>query len=230
VFSDVIAAIATPPGRSAIALVRVSGRGAHEVAGRVLQPFAVTPARQARRARVLHPVSRDILDDVLYLVYDAPASYTGEDLVEITTHGGLLAPVEVLGALLTAGARTALPGEFTRRALLNGKLDLLQAEATADLIDATSPAQRRAALSQMDRGLSQRISALRDQVLDLEVLISYEIDFPEEDSGPIPPERIDAATNGVAGALERLLQTAGEGERLREGAVVVIAGRPNTGK
>jgi tRNA modification GTPase len=230
VLSDVIAAIATPPGRSAIALLRVSGRGAHDVAAKVLHPFVLRPARQARRARVLSPESRDTLDDVLYVVYDAPASYTGEDLVEVSTHGGLLVPAEVLGALLAVGARPALPGEFTRRAMLNGKLDLLQAEAVADLIDATSPAQRRAALSQMDRGLSQRINVLREQILDLEVLVSYEIDFPEEDSGPIPPERIQAAIEAVTGALSRLLLTAGEGERLREGAVVVIAGRPNTGK
>ncbi len=228
--SDVIAAISTPPGRSAIALLRVSGRSAHAVAARLLQPFVPSPARQARRARTVDPVSGDTLDDVLYVVYHAPDSYTGEDVVEISTHGGLLVPAEALGALLRAGARPALPGEFTRRALLNGKLDLLQAEAVADLIDATSVAQRRAALSQMDRGLSRRISELRGHILDLEVLVSYEIDFPEEDSGPIPPERIIGAIDGVATALDRLLATASEGERLREGAVVVIAGRPNTGK
>ncbi|MBI4502103.1 MAG: tRNA uridine-5-carboxymethylaminomethyl(34) synthesis GTPase MnmE [Gemmatimonadetes bacterium] len=228
--TDVIAAIATPPGRSAIALIRMSGRNAHAVAARVLAPFESDPARTARRARAVHPGSGEILDDTLYVVYDEPHSYTGENAVEISTHGGLLAPAEVLGALLAAGARPALPGEFTRRAMLNGKLDLLQAEAVADLIDATSPAQRRAALFQLDRGLSQRIATLRDQILDLEALVSYEIDFPEEDSGPIPPERIAAAIDHVAIALGQLLSTAGEGERLREGAIVVIAGRPNTGK
>jgi tRNA modification GTPase len=150
--------------------------------------------------------------------------------VEISTHGGHLAPAEVLAALLAAGARLALPGEFTRRAMLYGKMDLLQAEATADLIDATSTAQRRAALFQLDQGLSRRISELRDAVLDLEVLVSYEIDFPEEDSGPIPPARIAGAIAKLTESLQRLLETAGEGERLREGAVVVIAGRPNTGK
>jgi tRNA modification GTPase len=132
--------------------------------------------------------------------------------------------------LYAAGARPALAGEFTRRAMLNGKLDLLQSEAVADLIDSTSQAQRRAALSQLDRGLSARIVDLRSAVLDLEVLVSYDIDFPEEDSGPIPPERIDAAIQAAGGSLNRLLATAGDGMRLREGALVVVAGRPNTGK
>ena len=132
--------------------------------------------------------------------------------------------------LLAAGARQAAPGEFTRRALMHGKIDLVQAEAVADLIDATAPAQRRAALHQLDRGLSARIGALRDQVLELEALVSYDIDFPEEDSGPVPPERIDGAIAALADALHHLLGTAAEGERLREGALVVIAGRPNAGK
>lgn len=178
----------------------------------------------------MHPSSGERLDEVLYTAYAAPASYTGEDQVEIGTHGGLLAPVEVLAALVAAGARPAHPGEFTRRALANGKMDLLQAEAVADLVDATAPAQRRAALQQLDRGLSRRIATVRDQVLALEALVSYEIDFPEEDSGPIPPERINSAQDGLVASLEGMLRVAGEGERLREGALCVIAGAPNVGK
>lgn len=176
------------------------------------------------------PRTHEVLDEVLYTAYRAPASYTGEDLVEIGTHGGLLVPGEVLGALLAAGARLAERGEFTRRALANGKVDLLQAEAVADLVDATAPAQRRAALAQLDRGLSERIAALRDEVLSLEALVSYDIDFPEEDSGPVPPARIDDAIARLDQALGGLLRTAAEGERLREGALAVIAGRPNVGK
>lgn len=228
--SETIAAIATPPGRAAVALIRVSGRGACSVASQVVQPFRPDPPRTARRARAVDPVSGQQLDQVLYTVFRAPASYTGEDLVEIGTHGGLLVPAEVLGALLAAGARRALPGEFTRRALLNGKLDLLQAEAVADLVAATAPAQRRAALQQLDRGLSRRIAALRQQVLSLEALASYEIDFPDEDSGPVPPERLERARAELEQALAHLLATAAEGERLREGALAVIAGRPNVGK
>jgi tRNA modification GTPase len=194
--SDTIAAIATPPGRSAIALIRISGRGAHELAASVLNPFRAEPYRSARLARVYHPQGGEVLDEVLYVVYSQPHSYTGEDLVEVTTHGGLLIPAEVLGAVLAAGARQAAPGEFTRRALLNGKMDLLQAEAVGDLTDATAPAQRRA----------------------------------EEDSGPIPPEQVDAAIETVRLRLTNLLGTAADGERLRDGAIAVIAGCPNVGK
>jgi tRNA modification GTPase len=228
--SDPIAAIATPAGRSAIAVVRLSGRGAWQVARRVVRPFATGPLRSARRARAVHPGSGEVLDDVLYAVFAAPASYTGEDLVEIWTHGGLLAPAEVLAALLAGGARLAAPGEFTRRAVVNGKLDLLQAEAIADLVDATSPAQRRAALGQLDRGLSDRIGRLRDGVLELEALVSYEIDFPEEDDGPVAAGRVAAAIARLRDALAALLATFGEGERLRDGALAVIAGPPNAGK
>jgi tRNA modification GTPase len=228
--TDTIAALATAPGRSAVALIRVSGRDALRVAEQVLVPFAVEPARLARRARAVEARSGQLLDEVLYTVYRAPAPSTGEDVVEIGTHGGLLVPGEVLGALLAAGARAAHAGEFTRRALANGKLDLVQAEAVGDLIDATAPAQRRAALDQLERGLSRRIGALRDRVLELEALVSYDIDFPEEDGGPVPPERVQQAARALEDALGTLLGTALEGQRLREGALTVIAGQPNAGK
>lgn len=228
--SDVIAAIATPTGRSGIALIRVSGTGAHEVARSVLTRFEAEPWRCARLSPAVYPARGDPLDEVLYLTYRAPASYTGEDMVEISTHGGLLVPAEVLAAVLAAGARQAAAGEFTRRAVANGKLDLLQAEAVADLIEATAPAQRRAALGQLERGLSTRVGRLREQVLELEALVGYEIDFPEEDGGPVPAERIAGAIAEVERALGGLIGTAGEGERLREGALAVIAGRPNAGK
>lgn len=228
--SDVIAALATPPGRSALAMVRLSGRAAHEVAARVLEDFHAEPLRTFRLSSVVHPRNGEHLDDAAYLVFRAPASYTGEDLVEISTHGGLLIPAEVLDALMYAGARVAESGEFTRRAVLNGKMDLLQAEAVAGLIDATAPQQRRAAIHQLDRGLSRRIEDLRDAVLDLEALVSYEIDFPEEDSGPVPEERIEGSIRTLQESLERLLLTSSEGQRLQEGALAVIAGRPNAGK
>ncbi len=228
--NDVIAALSTPPGRSAIAVVRLSGSGAFDVAGRVLQPFQREPQRRASRVSVVNPATKEVIDQALYVVYRAPGSYTGEDTVEISTHGGVLVPSETLGALFQAGARLATPGEFTRRAVINGKMDVLQAEAVGDLIDATSPWQRRAAIGQLDRGLSKRIEALRSQVLELEALVCYEIDFPEEDSGPVPPERIAAALNRLADSLRLLSRTAAEGERLRDGALAVIAGRPNVGK
>jgi len=132
--------------------------------------------------------------------------------------------------LYAAGARPAAPGEFTRRAVLNGRMDLLQAEAVADLIDATAPAQGRAALAQLEGNLSRRIQQLREQLLELETLLAYDIDFPGEDDGPVSPERIRDALTRAAHQVEQLLASAPAGERLREGALVVIAGRPNAGK
>ena len=228
--SDPIVALATPPGRSAVAVIRLSGRGAFDVAGRCLRPFHPDRPRAALRARLVHPGTGEQVDDVVAAPFPAPRSYTGEDVVEISTHGGLLVPGEAVAALVAAGARPAQPGEFTRRALLHGKLDLLQAEATADLIDAGAPAQRRRALRQLDRGLSSRLEALRGELLELEALIAYDIDFPEEDEGPVSPARVTAAWRAVRERIAALLATAPEGERLREGALLVIAGPPNAGK
>ncbi|HEY6157451.1 MAG TPA: tRNA uridine-5-carboxymethylaminomethyl(34) synthesis GTPase MnmE [Gemmatimonadales bacterium] len=228
--SDSIVALATPPGRSALALIRLSGRGAFEVAARVLRPFRPEPFRTVRRVQVVHPATGVPLDDALAACFRGPASYTGEDFVELSTHGGLVAPAAAVGALVAAGARPATPGEFTRRALLNGKIDLLQAEATADLIDAGSPAQARRALQQLDRGLSRRLEQLRAELIELEALIAYEIDFPEEDEGPVAPERVERAWGAARQRIAQLIVTAPEGERLREGALLVIAGRPNAGK
>jgi tRNA modification GTPase len=230
VLSDPIVALATPPGRSAIALIRLSGKGAFDVAARTLHPFHPDPPRTVRRVHVVHPASGAPVDEALVACFPAPRSYTGEDLVELSTHGGLLVPAAAVAALVAAGARPARAGEFTRRAVLNGKLDLLQAEATADLIDAGSPAQARRALHQLDRGLSARLGELRSEVLELEGLIAYEIDFPEEDEGPVAPERVARAWGAVRDRIAGLLDTAPEGERLREGALLVIAGRPNAGK
>lgn len=213
-----------------MALVRLSGRDALAVAGRILAPFRHDEPRRVWRSRAHHPESREVLDDVLYVVYAEGASYTGEDLVEIWCHGGLLVQTEILAALCVAGARPAEAGEFTRRAVLHGKLDLLQAEAIGDLVDATAPAQRRAALQQLDRGTSSRIDALRERVLAIEALVSYDIDFPEEDDGPVPAERVTTALQEAAAAIDALLSTAGEGARLRDGALCVIAGLPNAGK
>lgn len=172
----------------------------------------------------------ELVDHVLVTRFDAPHSYTGEDLVEISTHGGHVSPIRVLEQLVLSGARPAEAGEFTRRAVLNGKLDLLQAEAIGDLIGAQSRALHRAAINQLDRGLSRRIEELRDAVLNVEALLSYDIDFPEEDEGPIPRARIASAARDVIARMDSLLATVPAGELVREGALVVIAGLPNAGK
>jgi len=211
-------------------LIRLSGVGSFAIAARCLEPFHPSPPRTVFRARLLHPETREPVDDCLAACFPAPHSYTGDDLVEISTHGGLVVPAAALAVLAAAGARPAAPGEFTRRAVLNGKMDLLQAEATADLIDAGSPVQRRRALQQLERGLSGRLDGLRSEILELEALIAYDIDFPEEDEGPVSPQRVRGAWEVVRGRVADLLKTAPEGERLREGALLVIAGRPNAGK
>ena len=227
--SDPIAALATPPGRSAVAVVRVSGDEAFDVAARVIDGFQPAPPRRATLATFRGP-DGETIDRGLYTVFPAPHSYTGEDVVELSCHGGLLAPARLLAALHAAGARPAAPGEFTRRAVLHGKLDLIQAEAVGDLIDATAPAQARAALGQLDGGLSRRVAELRQGLLGVEGLLAYAIDFPEEDDGPVPVERIAAELSNLASRIDRLLGSAPAAERLREGALLVIAGRPNAGK
>jgi tRNA modification GTPase len=224
-----IAAIATAPGRGALAIVRLSGPDVSTIAERLLQP--VPPAaRQATRARVVDPKDGSQLDDVIVTRFVAPASFTGEDLLEITTHGGYRAPMSVLAAAIGAGARQAEPGEFTRRAVLNGKLDLLQAEAIGDLVEARSGAAQRLALHQLDGGLSERVLALRQRILQVEALLAYEIDFPEEDDGPISRERVTLAARAVLDDVRALLDTADLGSMIHAGALVVFAGAPNVGK
>lgn len=224
---DTIVALATAPGRGAVALIRMSGRDALTLAQRHIHPWP----RAARRATLAAISDGDeVLDRALVTIFTAPHSFTGEDTIEIATHGGSVVPALVMAALVRNGARPAEPGEFTRRAVLNGKLDLVQAEAVGDLVDATSNAMRRAALAQLDGGLSRRIDALRDRVIELEALVAYDIDFPEEDDGPIPRGRVEHATDELLVALDALLATAPTGELVRNGALVVIAGAPNAGK
>ena len=227
--SDPITALATPPGRSALALVRLSGSDAFAVAARVVEGFTPDPPRRARLARFLAS-SGAVLDRGIYFAYQAPASYTGEPMVEFSCHGGTVVPAGLLSALHAAGARPAAPGEFTRRAVLNGKLDLVQAEAVGDLIDAAVPAQARLALQQLDGALSRRLESLRTALIHLQALLSYDVDFPEEDSGPVPAQRIHSAFQDVGGSIDQLLRTAPAGQRVHEGAMLVIAGRPNAGK
>jgi tRNA modification GTPase len=231
-FEDTIAAVATPPGRGAIAVLRISGARSLPILLRICSSLGLEapPARRQLLLPIRHPESGDLLDRGLVTWFPAPASYTGEDVVEIATHGGVLGPQLVLDAILAAGARPAEPGEFTRRAVYHGKMDVLQAEAIADLIDGASPALHRAAVHQMERGLSRRVEQLRRDLLAVEGLVAYGIDFPDEDEPPVPPERIRAAAAGVLEGIDRLLGSADQGEMLRDGALVVLAGRPNSGK
>lgn len=224
---ETIVAIATPPGRGALALVRVSGAKAFEIASRHVRPWP-TRVRAACRCEIFD--AADSLDDAVVTLFSAPHSFTGEDVVELSTHGGHVVPASVAAALIRSGARGAFPGEFTRRAILNGKLDLIQAEGIGELVNARSSAMQRAALVQLDGGLTRKLSALREEFLLLEALMAYDIDFPDEDDGPIGAEEVREVAERIERSLTELLSTASFGEVIREGASVVIAGPPNTGK
>lgn len=226
--AETIAALATAPGRGALAIVRVSGPAVRHIARRLLAPTPVS-ARQVQRVTV-RDIQGEALDEAVATLFLAPHSFTGEDLLELSTHGGLVTPTRVLAAILEAGAREAAPGEFTRRAVLRGKLDLLQAEAIGDLVDARSAAAQRVALRQLDGGLTRRVAALRNEIISLEALLAYDIDFPEEDDGPVPRARIAAAAAAARAALGALLATSHRGALVHEGALVVLAGPPNVGK
>jgi tRNA modification GTPase len=226
---DTIVGLATVPGRSALALIRISGPSAHEIARVMASPWPGS-ARAFTLARITDGSTGRLLDRGIVTRYDAPHSYTGDDLVELTVHGGSIVAATVIEALIENGARQATPGEFTRRAVLNGKLDIVQAEAIADLIDAKSRQAQSIALLQVEGNLSRRIEELKDSLLEIEALIAYEIDFPEEDDGPVPTDRILAACDTVIASLVDLQDTSSVGELVRDGALVVLAGAPNVGK
>ncbi len=218
---DTIVARSTAPGVGAIAVVRMSGPGAFAVLERVAPDVGeLDPApRTAHVMRIVDPTDGAVLDHALVTRFHGPDSYTGEDLVEISCHGGVLVPRLVLDACLAGGARAAEPGEFTRRAYLHGRLDLVQAEAVGDLIHARSRALHRA-----------RVGEFRSALVGLEALLAHHVDFPEEDEPPVPLTEVRRRADDVVQRLERLVATAPEGELLREGALVVLAGRPNVGK
>jgi tRNA modification GTPase len=224
-----IAALATATGRGALAILRISGPAVPILASQLLRPPPTEP-RRAVHTSFIDPDSGQILDDVIAVLYRAPGSFTGEDLLEVTGHGGAFAPTSMLAALIRAGARQAEPGEFTRRAVLNGKLDLLQAEAIGDLIDARSTAGHHQALRQLDGELTRRVHALRQRLLEVEALLAYDIDFPEEDDGPISKERVVAAADTALRDVRALLASADQGTLIHDGALVVLAGAPNAGK
>ncbi len=210
-------------------MVRLAGPGAFALAAKLAPGFDASRAREARLLS-LHDEAGELIDRAVVTAFVAPHSYSGEDTVELSTHGGTLVPARTVAALLVAGARLALPGEFSRRAVLNGRLDVLQAEAVNDLIDATAPAQARQALRQLDGATSRRVAELRDCVIAASALLAYAIDFPEEDDGPIDPSRIRDTVAELQIQLTSLIQSYNPGERVRRGALVVLSGAPNVGK
>ena len=228
--NETIAAIATPFGPGAIALIRLSGEESLSVAGKALgMDCEQQEARRVTRAAVRSSAG-DVIDDVLVTVFRRPSSYTGENLVEISCHGGVLVVQRLLDRLLECGARSAMAGEFSQRAFLNGKMDLTQAEAVMDVIGAQTDLALQAAQQQLGGKIGLETEEIRSLLLQIVAQIEAYIDFPDEDITPQTGEALAGQLALAQRRIESLLATAQQGRILREGARVVIYGEPNVGK
>ena len=225
--SDTIVAVASAAGRGAVGVIRVSGSQVPQIAAGIL---GTLPApRVARLSKFLDAQGRS-LDEGLALYFPSPASYTGEHVLELQGHGGALVVDMLLKRLLELGCRMARPGEFSERAYLNGKIDIAQAEAIADLIDAGTTAAARAAVRSMQGEFSARIADLKDRITQLRIYVEAAIDFPDEEVDFLSGEALRERLAAVFGAFESITAAARQGALLREGLNVVIAGKPNAGK
>ncbi|MER2109988.1 tRNA modification GTPase trmE [Desemzia incerta] len=232
---DTIAAISTPPGEGAIGIVRLSGEEAIAVADRVYKLGSKQLADQTSHTihygNIVNPKTNDTVDEVMVTVMRAPKTFTREDVVEINCHGGILAVNQVLQIVLQNGARLAEPGEFTKRAFLNGRIDLSQAEAVMDLIRAKTDKAMYVALQQLDGNLSNLIRNLRSEILDTLAQVEVNIDYPEyDDVEEMTSILLIEKAKQVKAAVQQLLETASQGKILREGLATAIIGRPNVGK
>lgn len=234
---DTIVAVATPSGRGGVGVVRLSGADAVAVAGQLTARTAAFVPRHATLAHVVELVNNQTgdhilraVDEVVVTSFPAPHSYTGEDVVEISGHGSPVLLERIIALAIAVGARLAEPGEFTFRAYLNGRLDLVQAEAVRDLVDAVTPAQARVAMDQLDGTLTTAIGRIHAVLFSLIAKCEASLDFPEEGFHFADPEEMASSLETIRRELELLLSTAARGRLIREGRVVVLAGRPNTGK
>ena len=229
---DTIAALATAPGPAGLAVIRISGPESLALADRVFRCAGLKPSERPTHTVVAgHVVAgHDVLDEALLLIMRAPRSYTREDVVEIQCHGGLIASRRVLRCVLAAGARPAEPGEFTCRAFLNGRLDLVQAEAVNDLIRARSDRAAQAAVEQLEGRLSVRFNEIYDALIGLAADVAAALDFPDDELPPPVMADVLQRSDRVKKDLLALMATWDEGHCLRDGLLVVIAGRPNVGK
>ena len=225
---DTIVAIATPPGRGGIGVVRISGPAAASIASCLARRNTFEP----RRATLARIVDEDggAIDDAIITCFPAPHSYTGEDVVELSAHGSPVVLDAILRAALAAGARIANPGEFTLRAYLSGRINLVQAEAVGDLIDAVTPLQARVAFDQLQGTLTARLAAMEARLLDLIARLEASLDFPDEGYHFITRDESSREIDAIVSSLDALLAEAKRGRMIREGLTAVIVGRPNAGK
>ena len=233
--TDTIAAVATPPGRGGIGIVRLSGPEAWEIAARLVRLRRPLEAGRPVLADVLDPADPDAaaIDEAVVTAFAAPHSYTGEDVVEIAAHGSPVVLETLLRGALSFGARLAGPGEFTQRAFLNGRIDLTQAEAVQDLIAAQTLEQARMAAQQLGGALSRRVAPVKEELVTLIALLEAGMDFAAgelDDVDVVSPQQIRTVLTNVRAALERLERSYARGHRLREGASLALVGRPNVGK
>lgn len=230
---DTIAAIATPPGTGAISIIRVSGDEAISVVNHLFSGKDLTkvPSHTIHYGHIIDPTTKEELDEVMCTVMKAPKTFTKEDVVEINCHGGIFATNRVLTNVLSHGARLAEPGEFTKRAFLHGRIDLSQAEAVMDVIEAKTKQSSKVALAQLDGTLAGLIKKLRQEILDVLAQVEVNIDYPEYDDVEAMTSKLmyDHA-HKIAGRIAELLNTAHQGKILREGLATAIVGRPNVGK
>lgn len=237
--SDTIVAVATPAGRGGIGVVRISGHDAERIARALTGRATPFPPRHATFTRVRPlfspcPKTRadanDVRDRTVVTFFQSPHSYTGEDVVEISAHGSPVVLRAIIRAAVEAGARLAEPGEFTLRAFLNNKIDLVQAEAVADLIEAVTPLQARAAFDQLEGTLTHTISGIERDLFDVIAKLEASLDFPDEGYHFVEPNQAGAALTAITARIDALLAQSARGRLIREGAAVAIVGAPNVGK
>ncbi|KRM71667.1 tRNA uridine-5-carboxymethylaminomethyl(34) synthesis GTPase MnmE [Lacticaseibacillus brantae] len=229
---DTIAAISTPPGEGAISIVRLSGETALDVANAVFKgkDLSQVPSHTINYGHIIDPQTDETLDEVMVSVMRAPKTFTREDVIEINCHGGIVATNRILQLLLGSGARLAEPGEFTKRAFLNGRIDLTQAESVMDLIRAKTDRAMQVAVNQLDGNLQHLIQNLRQEILEVLAQVEVNIDYPEYDTDQMTTQMLLEKAELVKKSVAQLLQTAGQGKVLREGLATAIVGRPNVGK
>jgi tRNA modification GTPase len=229
---DTIVAIATPPGRASIGVIRLAGPSATEITHKLLTRAGALEPRHATLARIRDSADDDAgpIDEVIATFFPGPHSYTGDDVVEIAAHGSPVLLERIIASAIHAGARLAAPGEFTLRAFLNGRIDLVQAEAVADLIDAVTPAQARQAFDQLEGTVTREMRRIGEALFDLIVRLEASLDFPDEGYHFIVPEDVIGGLDGVLAELDALLGGARRGRVVREGRMVAIVGGTNVGK